>query len=458
MEKRAARRLPFYIGLIFGIFLVSLAAKELLTVLSATVIAEQDAKLERDWEFNARLKNVTILLKDAELGMHAYLLSGNRSFLPEPENLEGRYEAEFKLLNNLLSGNPIQQKNFGEFQAVTSRHLRQLEEEIAAGLRGEITAPAVWPQPEFLNDNWENIRILRNLETAIEAKQTILIKLREKELHDRYQYTLAFCVAACIMFMTLLILFYRMNRKYSVQLNISQSELRSKNHELKNDIELRAEQLTGLSHHLLAVSEQEKAGLARELHDELGSNLTAIRLDLLAVLKKIKPIDNCLAIQIREALELLHKTLDIKRRIIESLHPSTLENLGLAAAIRIHGEEVAQRSGLRIDMKMDEEFTDTGSAQAIALYRIVQESLTNTVKYARAKRVSISLLRDLDGLNLRIVDDGAGFNKATLKQSKSHGILGMRERATLLGGSFDIDSNAGGYGTCIDVFLPEREK
>jgi signal transduction histidine kinase len=216
---------------------------------------------------------------------------------------------------------------------------------------------------------------------------------------------------------------------------------------------LRAEQLTALSHHLLAVSEQEKASLARELHDELGSNLTAIRLDLLVVLEKVKHKDPGLTEDLRKTLELLKKTYGIKRRIIENLHPGTLENLGLAVAVRTFGNEVAQRSGLQIDVDMDEDMTGIDAERAIAMYRIVQESLTNTVKYAKARRVVISLIRDGKGLLLRIADDGVGFAEGALGKSKSHGIVGMHERAMLLGGVFHIDND---QGTRIEVFLPNR--
>jgi len=247
---------------------------------------------------------------------------------------------------------------------------------------------------------------------------------------------------------------HTMKTNYLRRSHVFKNESKSKNDDLKNDRILRVEKLIEPSQHFLAVSEQEKANLARELHDELGSNLTAIRLDLLTIQENLREKEPDLAAQLQQTLKILQRTFDSKRRIIENLYPSTLEDLGLATAIRIHGEEIAQRAGLNIDIKIDEDATDIDPARAIAIYRIVQESLTNTVKYAKAKRVSISLTRNHAGFSLQISDDGVGIAKDIIRKPSSHGIVGMHERASLLGGSFDLRPSAEGTGTHIRVFIP----
>lgn len=442
----SSQKLPLYIGLIFFVFLLGLVTKELLVMFGTATLTEQDAKVEHDWEFTSHMKNVTILLRDADLGVQAYFVSRNRSYLADSKALRARYDNELRLLKITPSDSAARRENFEAFLAVTNRYLQQVEDEIA-----EVSSPRVFPHQSLapmLSRNWENNRALQAIEASIEEEQSTLIHLRESEVRRRYWYIAFFCIAACTLFVALLTLFYRLNRRYSAQLS-------TRNDVLKTDVSLRVDQLTSLSHHLLAMAEQEKANLARELHDELGSSLMVIRLDLLAVVDKIDHIDSKSAAKLRNALQILQKTYDIKRRIIENLHPTTLEHLGLTAAIRIHSEEVAERSGLNIAVNISEDLADLDPAHAIAIYRIVQESITNTVKYAKAKQMSISLERCTKGLRLRIVDDGVGLPGDVLrKKLKSHGIIGMRERATLLGGTFDIRLNDDGRGTRIDVILP----
>jgi signal transduction histidine kinase len=269
-----------------------------------------------------------------------------------------------------------------------------------------------------------------------------------------YQYTIITCLTALVFFSIIFMLLYRMNQKNFLLLKSSNTALRRMSESISTYC---AEQVDVLSRHLLAVSEQEKASLARELHDELGSQLIAIRINLLLTLDKLEQyssIDPDLATHLHEALLLLKRTVDIKRRIIENLRPSVLENFGLAASIRSYCEEIMGYSDMRVDIKIDNGPIQVDPARSIAIYRIVQEAITNIVKYANATHVSI-LLKQLErGIRLCILDNGKGIPQEVLKKPKSHGILGMRERAVLNGGSFTISANKKGRGTRIDVFIP----
>jgi signal transduction histidine kinase len=225
-------------------------------------------------------------------------------------------------------------------------------------------------------------------------------------------------------------------------------------HSQENATQPGTEQPRALSQHLLTILEQEKANLARELHDELGSNLTIMRINLTTALEKFGHEDPGLANHLQETLQLLKKTVDIKRRIIENLHPSMLEDFGLAISIRSYCEEMAACSGLQIDTMIEGDFTQLDTECAITFYRIIQESLTNIVKYAHATHVSISLKQSQNEVNLCISDNGVGISQEALKKPKTQGIFGMRERAVLNGGSFDISTNKDGTGTCIKVTMP----
>ena len=216
----------------------------------------------------------------------------------------------------------------------------------------------------------------------------------------------------------------------------------------------RTEQLSVLSRHLISVNEVEKARLARELHDELGAHLTSISMDLGAVTQQLAQSHPELAAQLRHAKATLLETVELKRRIVEDLRPSLLDNLGLCAAIESYCEDFARMSSVRCDTDVAIHIDNREATLTIALFRIVQESLTNILKYAKAGTVSVSLKRNETGLVLRVIDDGIGITEDALQKPMSHGLLGMRERALLLGGSLTVKPGPQGKGTCVEALIP----
>jgi len=277
--------------------------------------------------------------------------------------------------------------------------------------------------------------------------------------HAAYRYAILGYILTSVTSSIALLLFYWMYTKQSLFMNSSDNSHRSNSIALPGGKSLprlthQAERSEVLSRRLLSISEQEKASLARELHDELGSSLMMMHINLANALDTFGKSDPALERHLRDTLQLLKKTVDIKRRIVENLRPSMLDNLGLAASIRSYCEEIASRSGLQIDVNINGNIAQPDSDRSLALYRIVQESLTNTIKYAKATHVSISLDQCKDGIHLRISDNGIGIKQDALQNPQSHGIIGMRERAVLNGGSFTISHNKTGSGTNIDVFIP----
>jgi|GEM_PF-6686112 len=293
--------------------------------------------------------------------------------------------------------------------------------------------------PDFFSNMWE--------------ENSTLIMAKRDRLFAAYRSTIVKYVLESAVCSFALLLFYCMYTKKSILLETFNNKFR-RNGRQENMLPHCSVPPEVLLRRLLAMSEKEKANLARELHDELGSNLMVIRINLATALDTFGQNDPVLASHLRETLELLKKTVEIKRRIIENLRPSMLENFGLATSIRSHCEDIARRSGMQINIKINGEFAHLDAERAIALYRIVQESLTNIVKYAKATQVSISLNQFEYGARLRIADNGVGIDQEVLKNLKSHGITGMRERAVLSGGNFTIFPSQLGSGTCIDAFIP----
>ena len=190
------------------------------------------------------------------------------------------------------------------------------------------------------------------------------------------------------------------------------------------------------------------------MHDTLGSNLTAINMDLNWIQRRTPEASKEVRERLQRVIQLLGETVELKHEVIEGLRPSLLDNLGLAFAVQSHCKEFTRRTGIPCEMDVIEDFDDLDPAWSIALYRIVQESLTNISKHARATRVHIELSRDSEGVRLHIADDGVGVLDETLSKPKSHGVIGMRERMRQVGGRFEIARAPEGRGTIVEAFIP----
>lgn len=212
----------------------------------------------------------------------------------------------------------------------------------------------------------------------------------------------------------------------------------------------------GFSSFLQTRAEREKAMLARELHDSLGGILTPAKMDL-AWLEARLADDPEYGPRVRRLSALIDQGIDLKRRIIEALRPSLLDHLGLASALQWFVEERCREARLESQLLMDDAIERLSPDLEIALYRLVQDGLENTVRHARAQTFELRLQRSADGLVMEIADDGVGIADIGKARSRSHGIAGMMHRAHAVGGSFDLKSEPG-KGTRIRVFVPLKPK
>lgn len=208
-------------------------------------------------------------------------------------------------------------------------------------------------------------------------------------------------------------------------------------------------QLRELAAFLQTVREEERSRIARELHDELGQTLTALRLDLRWLHGKCG--DPHSAQRIAAALAVVEHGIVSLRRISEDLRPAMLDSLGLAAALEHHAERFQERTGIACRLTLDRDEYRLDERTATTIFRVVQEALTNIARHAQAQEATITLTQEGDRLHVIIRDDGRGFDPTQKK--KTFGLLGMRERILMLGGRLDIAS-APGKGVTIHAELP----
>jgi signal transduction histidine kinase len=198
---------------------------------------------------------------------------------------------------------------------------------------------------------------------------------------------------------------------------------------------------------LQEVRESERTAIARELHDELGQALTALRIDL-DWMRKHCGADAC-SERISASHTLVERTIESLRRISEGLRPGMLDVLGLCAALEHLARQFEDRTGVACTFHADRDEYELDADRSIAVFRLVQEALTNVTRHAQASSVDIRLEAAEGKLQLVIQDDGIGFDPHTPK--KGFGLLGMSERVDMLGGQMSVD---GRHGVCISVALP----
>lgn len=218
----------------------------------------------------------------------------------------------------------------------------------------------------------------------------------------------------------------------------------------------REDELRGLLQHLLAVREEEKARVARELHDEMGSSLTAVNMDLMSVRQRLGE-DSPHAERLARAATTLKSTVESMRRIIEDLRPSMLESLGLREAVRSWAKDYADRSAIPLTVDIANELPPLPAGSPIGLFRIAQEALANAIEHSKAGSIRLSLRGEEDNVILAVVDDGVGIaSSQTGTRGLTHGLLYIRERATAMGGRVLIGGGPGGLGTEVRVTVPGR--
>jgi len=214
------------------------------------------------------------------------------------------------------------------------------------------------------------------------------------------------------------------------------------------------DQLQKLSRHLQDIREKERTRLAHELHDELGQILTAMKMDAAWLLAKIPVGEKNLRARAADLSNLADQTLKTVRRLVQEMRPGVLDDLGLTAALEWQADEFAKRTGIRCRVQSVIDENRLSKDQATALFRIVQESLTNASRHSGATEVSIILNEAPRSISLRIADNGRGITEEEIRAGRSLGLLGMRERAAAAGGTFAIAGRAAGEGTTVSVEIP----
>jgi signal transduction histidine kinase len=215
------------------------------------------------------------------------------------------------------------------------------------------------------------------------------------------------------------------------------------------------EKLRRLAAHLISVREEERAHIAREIHDELGQVLTGLKMEVGWLAKRLKEPE--LVEKTDSMSKLIDSTVQTVRKIATGLRPEMLDDMGLVAAVGWQVKEFQKRTGIRCRAKLPPETAKLDIDLATTMFRIFQEILTNVARHSRATRVDIDLAIDPERVALEVADNGVGIADADRTGKKSLGLLGMHERALLFGGEVRITGTSG-HGTRVSVSIPIRQR
>lgn len=229
--------------------------------------------------------------------------------------------------------------------------------------------------------------------------------------------------------------------------NISQSKLAG------IGLQESQEKLRELSSHIQDALEQERLHIARDIHDDMGGTLTAIKIDIAWLIERLGAQNPELLAKAKGIEELVARCAKSANNISRTLRPSVLDSFGIIAAIEMEAEEFEKRTGISCPINQVDEGMEISPDTSIALFRILQETLTNIMKHAKASQVKVDILNRADGVDLIVSDDGCGLKESDRQKPRSFGLRGIHERVAHLNGEVRI-SSIPGQGTTVAVHVP----
>ena len=400
-------------------------------------------------EARASLNKLLQSMLDAEAGHRGYLLTGSEPYLEPYEHSLSTINAQLDTLRALLVEHPEDLQPFAELSRQVARKTSEMELSVRLRRQGNEDA---WKFVVSTDVGKENMDSIRSHANALIDQQAVRIGVSEKEIkHSLMLARLGIAAAAAVGLLAFNMYLRQAGalRRATAREQEMQEEERVR---LEGLVRERTASLSELANHLEQVREDERGHLARELHDELGSLLTAAKLDVARLKSRIDTTPPEVSERLQHLIEMLNNGIALKRRIVEDLRPSSLAHLGLTAALEILSAEYAKTANIRVET--DLEAVDLSETAQLTVYRMVQESLTNIGKYAKASHVLIRVQNYPAHVSVQIQDNGVGFDTAAIAR-RSYGLVGMRQRVEASGGRLTVASRPG-EGTMISATLPQR--
>jgi signal transduction histidine kinase len=408
------------------------------------------AALEKTLEIRLAVQKIKELSLDAETGQRGYLLTGKDAYLAPYTNAIAQVDTTLDFLRNRLSDNKEQLALFAAISRSLARKLSEMQ--ISIELRQKNQGIA-WRSVVETDQGKEFMEAMRVAATELTASVNKDVKFHQAQIHQTLTVSRFTIGIGAILSVLAFLLYIRQSRRLVSFEQAAKVQLGLERDNLEKVVAQRTAKLSELANYLETAREDERAHLARELHDEMGALLTAAKLDVSRLRARLQPLTPEVSERIEHLGRSLNAGIALKRLIVEGLRPSSLSHLGLLPTLEILAKESAERSGIDIQTRLQAVTLD--EALELTIYRFVQESLTNVSKYSSAKNVVIELHSESHYAQISVKDDGIGFNPQFVKSS-SYGLIGMRQRVEACGGRVKIQSSPGS-GTTLTAWLPECE-
>jgi signal transduction histidine kinase len=405
-------------------------------------------QIEESTKTLAVLNKLQGQIVDAETGQRGYLLSGNAQYLAPYTNSTIEINKSLDNLRIFVAHLPGQSAIYELMVRHISRKLAELELTVRMRKDGNQDAWKYVISTDIGQFQMNEIRKYISELTDISEEKVILAK-------SQIQTTLIISRIGIALFaMTGLLAFYLYLRQNTLLVDTSLREkesLQRERDQIESLVKERTDNLAQLATHLQNTREDERGDLARAMHDEFGSLLTAAKLDVARLKSQLSNSVPEAEVRLTHLNSTLNSIITMTRNIVEVLRPSSLSHLGLTSSLEILAREFEKQHNLTIAVDL-ESIEISGNSQ-LTIYRLVQESLTNISKYAQAKNVTLSLHNMGSYISVQVRDDGIGFDK-TKVDSTHHGLLGMQHRVEALGGKLVVTSMPN-YGTHILATVPQ---
>jgi signal transduction histidine kinase len=396
------------------------------------------------------LMNLSRRVVDAESGQRGYLLTGRKEYLEPYRDAFGDIDTALRWLADYYAHDPGNGVAMAKLKTLVQHKLSELDATMRLYDQGRTEA---WRSVLLTDIGKEQMDEIRGMSEQLLAEEARKDARGRKEVYDTLLLNRIGVAAMSAISLLALAMYLRQTAALDAHRRERQQAIEAERDQLELKVERRTTQLKELAQHLQTAREDERSRLARELHDELGALLTAAKLDAARIKSRLGQT----APEAIERLAHLNSTLNegiaLKRRIIEDLRPSSLNNLGLLAALEILAREFSERSGIEVQCHL--EAVALKPAAELTIYRLVQEALTNVAKYAHAKRVDVKLAPAAGFADVSVRDDGVGFD-TQVRRASTHGLLGMRYRVEAEGGRFMLESSPG-TGTLVRATLPSAD-
>jgi signal transduction histidine kinase len=423
--------------------LALLAANELSYQRAATVINERQQLLDNRSTIGSLLR----LVLEAEGGQRGYLITGRPEYREPYNRAVVQLEDRLNRLSQQSVDDPQRQAQARELTELVRQKMAEMETTMS--LFDEHKEEA-WRGLMLTDIGREKMQAIDKLARAMAQRETDRIRVVGTVLDDTLLVARMGLALLVLISLGVLLALMRQARHLELERQMRSAELQTERDRLEGEVERRTSDITEVARHLQTVREDERSHLARELHDELGGLLTAAKLEVARVRKRLAGSNPEVGERITQLVRTLDAGIALKRRIIEDLRPSSLSNLGLKAALEILCREFAE--GAEIDMNAEIDEVALDDASQLTVYRLVQEALTNVAKYAQAHLIEVSLKAEDGCAVVSIADDGVGFD-VSQRSRAAHGLAGMRFRVQSATGELNVRS-APNHGTTIIARLP----